>query len=177
MRPSSIVRRYAEAAYDVATEDSNVDEWLTQLAAGAGRTEKEREIREYFRDPNYSHEEKLGALEVLFGDLQPHVLNLLRELVTHQRFHLLPQIHDEFAGLEREARGVTEAYVTVAREASDDERSLISRELGSSLGKEVELHLSVDPTLLGGIVVRIGDQVYDASVATRLQRLRQELAV
>jgi F-type H+-transporting ATPase subunit delta len=171
------VRRYAKAAYDVATEDNNVDVWMAHLQTVADRIEKERGIREYFRDPNYSHQEKLEALEVLFGELQPHVLNLMRELVTHQRFHLLPQIHEEFARLEREARGITEAYVTVAREASDDERSLISRELGSSLGKEVELHLSVDPALLGGIVVRVGDQVYDASVATRLQRLRQELAV
>ncbi|HCG03525.1 MAG TPA: hypothetical protein DEV93_23690 [Chloroflexi bacterium] len=177
MRPSSIVRRYAEAAYDVATEDENVEEWLSQLHAVSERVQQESEIRDYFRDPNYSHEEKLEALGVLFGDLHPHVLNLLRELVTRQRFHLLPPILDEFARLEREARGVTEAYVTVARQTAEEESSQISRELGSSLGKEVQVHMDVDPALLGGIVVRIGDQVYDASVATRLQRLRQELAV
>ena len=118
----------------------------------------------------------MSALEVVFGSLQPHVLNLLRELVSRQRFHLVPQILGEFARLEREARGVRDAHVTVARDVTDDERHAISRELSSRVGGQVEVHLNVDPSLLGGIVVRVGDQVYDASVSTRLQRLRQELA-
>lgn len=177
MRPTSIARRYADAAFAVAKEDGDTAVWISDLNRVADRLNADREIREYFRDPNYSHEEKMSALEVVFGNLQPHVLNLLRELVSRQRFHLVPQILGEFARLEREARGVRDAHVTVARDVTDEERQTISRELSARVGGQVEVHLNVDPSLLGGIVVRVGDQVYDASVSTRLQRLRQELAV
>jgi F-type H+-transporting ATPase subunit delta len=177
MRPSSIARRYAEAAFAVATEDGDVAQWITDLKQVADRLASDSNVSEYFRDPNIGHDEKLKALDVLFPSLHPHVLNLLRELVSRQRFHLAPQVLGEFARLERNARGVTDAYVTVSRQVTDAERQTISREIGARVGKQVEVHMSIDPALLGGIVVRVGDQVYDASVATRLQRLRQDLAV
>ena len=177
MRPTSVARRYADAAFAVAREDGDTGVWITDLGTVADRLQSDASVREYFRDPNYSHSEKLGALEMLFPDVHPHVLNLLRELVTRQRFHLVPQILGEFVRLERAARGVREAYITVARDVSEDERTAIRNELSANVGGQIEVHMSVDPKLLGGIVVRIGDQVYDASVATRLQRLRQELAV
>jgi F-type H+-transporting ATPase subunit delta len=177
MRPSTIARRYADAAFSVAQEDGDTSAWIKDLKTVADRMQDDNDVREYFRDPNYSHDEKLEALEVLFPNLQPHVLNLLRELVSRQRFGLVPQVLGEFARLEREARGVQDAYVSVARQVSEAERQSIASELGSSLGGKVEVHMNVDPSLLGGIIVRVGDQVYDASVATRLQRLRQELAI
>lgn len=77
----------------------------------------------------------------------------------------------------RAARGVVEAEVKVARPVTQPEEQEITQRLRTLTGKEVQIHLAVDPSILGGVVVRIGDQVVDASVAGRLDRLRQELAV
>lgn len=171
-----MARRYAEAAYDVALDDGDVEGWIAELKGVADRLQGDNEIRGYFRDPNAPLDEKLRALQMLFPNVRPHVLNLLRELVSRQRFHLVPHVLSELSRLEREARGIAEAEVTVARQVSDDERQSIARELAAGFGRQVQVHVAVDPSLLGGIVVRMGDKVYDASVATRLQRLRQELA-
>jgi F-type H+-transporting ATPase subunit delta len=91
--------------------------------------------------------------------------------------HLLPAVAAEFERLAREARGVLEATVTVARPVTQSEQQEIQQRLHALTGKEVQIHMAVDPSILGGVVVRIGDQVIDASVEGRLDRLRQELAV
>jgi F-type H+-transporting ATPase subunit delta len=177
MRPTTIARRYARAAFDVAGEDGNVDQWIVDLKAVSDLLDSDAAVRGYFLDPNVAADEKVEAVDVLFPQLHRHVANLVRELVSRQRVYLVPQVLGEFARLEREARGIADADVTVARAVSESQAQTIATDLESALGRKVEVHLHVDPSLLGGIVVRIGDQVYDASVATRLQRLRQELAV
>jgi F-type H+-transporting ATPase subunit delta len=177
MRPSTIARRYAQAAFHVASEEDNVAQWITDLAAVSDRIGSDAGVREYFRDPNVAADEKVEAVSVLFSNVHAHVANLVRELVSRQRFYLIPQVLGEFARLERAARGVADTYVTVARPVSDSQAKTIATDIATALGRQVEVHLHVDPSLLGGIIVRIGDQVYDSSVATRLQRLRQALAV
>jgi F-type H+-transporting ATPase subunit delta len=176
MRPSSTARRYADAAFQIAQSDGNAGTWLQHLK-DAAETVSRTDVASYFRDPKISTDEKEQTVTRLFPNLPQHLQNLLRLLVVRQRIYLLPSIAREFEALDREARGVTEAYVTVARPLTDQERAEISARLGRATGKTVELHARIDPTILGGIVIRIGDQLVDASVAGRLQRLRQELAV
>jgi F-type H+-transporting ATPase subunit delta len=91
--------------------------------------------------------------------------------------HLIPAVADELERLIRESRGITEATVTVARPVDEQERREIAQRLGTLLGKQVVIHTEVDESIIGGIVIRIGDQLMDASVAGRFERLRQELAV
>ena len=134
-------------------------------------------VRQYFDDPNISREEKVDTLPRPFPESEPHVLNLLRILTIKHRMLLVPAIADELERRMREARGITEASVTVARPIDDRERTEIAQRLGQVLGKEVEIHTHVDEAIIGGIVIRVGDQLIDASVAGRLERLRQELAV
>ena len=176
MKPSSIARRYAEAAYDVAVQDGNTDVWLRDLRA-ADDVLQGRSLALYFKNPEVPAEDKLRALQELLPHVYPHVLNLLRLLVTRHRLHLLPSVIQHFEDLDREAKGIVEAYVTVARPVDEGETAIIKQRLSSLTGKTVELQTSVDPGILGGIVVRIGDKLIDASVAGRLERLRQELAV
>jgi F-type H+-transporting ATPase subunit delta len=109
--------------------------------------------------------------------MRPHVVNLVRILAARDRIHLLPSILQEFVALDREARGILEARVTVARPIDDREQEEVRRRLEQLTGKTVEIHTDVDSSILGGIVVRMGDRLIDASVAGRLQRLRQEMAV
>lgn len=176
MRPSSTARRYAEAAFDVARQDGDLQGWLADLRA-ASEALQEPNTAAFFKDPNVGRDERLEALDKLVGHIRPHVLNLLRVLAVRQRLYLLPGIAREFEDLEREARGVAQAYVTVARPVDEAEKAEIASRLGQMTGKQIDVHTQVDPNILGGIVVRMGDRLIDASVAGRLQRLRQQLAL
>jgi F-type H+-transporting ATPase subunit delta len=119
----------------------------------------------------------LQSVNDAFGSVRPTVQNLLRMLVSQQRIYLLPGVYREFELLDRAARGVTEATVRVARPISDVDQRQIADRLAQMTGKMVELHTEIDPSILGGVVVRLGDRLIDASVAGRLQRLRHRLAV
>lgn len=176
MRPSGTARRYAQAAFDVAVKDGNADRWVQQLTQVRDILQDDR-VRRLFAEPNVSREEKLEMLPRLFQGLEPHMLNLLRILTTKHRTLLVPQILAEFEHLLQESRGVTQAEVTVARSIDNTEQQQIAAQLGRLLGKRVEIHTQVDESIIGGIVVRIGDQLIDGSVAGRLERLRQQLAV
>lgn len=176
MIPSSAGRRYAEAAFQVAQSDRAVERWLNDLRIAADGVAGNSATL-FFKDPKVTREEKLATLQQLFPSVQPHVMNLLRMLAVRDRLHLMPAIYREFQSLERDARGIVTAEVTVARPFDDGERAEIGRRLAQATGKQVEVRLHVNPSILGGIVVRIGDQLIDASVAGRLERLRHEMAV
>jgi F-type H+-transporting ATPase subunit delta len=175
MIPTSTARRYAEAAFQVAHQDGEADAWLRELQ-DASRLLDDQRIALYFKDPNVPTEQKLQTVERAASTVRPRVLNLLRILVSKQRLFLLPQVAREFEALKREAEGIAEADVTLARSVSEAERLQIAGRLSQLTGKRVEVQARVDPDILGGIIVRIGDRLIDASVAGRLQRLRQELA-
>ncbi|HEY8687152.1 MAG TPA: ATP synthase F1 subunit delta [Chloroflexota bacterium] len=177
MRPSTSARRYAEAAFDVARKDGDMEGWLQDLRIAAEAV-TEPSADAFFKDPNSSTTQKIETLKQIVPSVRPHVLNLLLLLVTRHRLALMPGILQEFERLEHEAQGVTEADVTVARPMSDSEARDVGEHLGRATGgRKVNLRVHVDPSVLGGIVIRIGDQLIDASVRGRLERLRQEIAV
>lgn len=176
MRPSTTARRYAEAAFAVAQQDGNSDQWLQDLKA-VQEALKRPVVESFFDDPNISREERLETLPMLFPSAPAHVLNLLRILSSRHRMHLVPQVVAEFEHLVNEAQGVVEATVTVARPIEEEERREIAQRLSQVTGKNVEVQTEVDPNIIGGVVIRVGDQLVDASIAGRLQRLRQQLAV
>ncbi|GAC1467171.1 MAG: F0F1 ATP synthase subunit delta [Chloroflexota bacterium] len=176
MRPNATAQRYAEAAYHVARQDGNEDQWVADMRAASEAMQNEG-IAQYFRDPNNGQSEKQKTVEKVFDGVGPHMLNLIRILASRNRMHLLPLIAYNFEALHRQSQGIEEAHVTVARRLSDQEREQIQQALSRATGKRIELTSDVDENILGGIVVRIGDRLIDASVAGRLQRLRQDLTV
>lgn len=177
MRPSTSARRYAEAAFDVARKDGDTAGWLDDLRI-ATEAVTEPSAGAFFKDPNASTTEKIQTIRQLVPSVRPRVVNLLMLLVTRHRLGLMPGIRQEFERLEHEAQGVTEANITVARPMSDDEAREIGEQLGRATGgRTVNLHIHVDRSVLGGIIIRIGDQLIDSSVRGRLERLRQEIAV
>jgi F-type H+-transporting ATPase subunit delta len=177
MRPSTTARRYAEAAFDVARKDGDIEGWLQDIRI-ATEAVTEPSADAFFKDPNSSISEKIQTLRQIVPTVRPHVLNLMLLLVTRHRLGLMPGILQEFERLEHEAQGVTEADITVARPMDDVEAREVGEQLGRATGgRKVNLRIHVDPAVLGGIVIRIGDQLIDASVQGRLERLRQEIAV
>jgi F-type H+-transporting ATPase subunit delta len=177
MRPSTSARRYAQAAFDVARSDNDLDGWLNDLRV-ATYAVSQPAAASFFKDPDVSTDEKIQTIRRLVPGVRPRVLNLVMLLATRHRLGLMPGILQEFEALEHEARGITEADITVARPMGDNEARTIGERLGQATGgRTVNLWVHVDPSILGGIIIQIGDQLYDSSVRGRLERLRQEIAV
>ncbi|MGH2443169.1 MAG: F0F1 ATP synthase subunit delta [Chloroflexota bacterium] len=176
MRPSPIARRYADAAFDVAQQDGSAEAWTRDLKSASG-TISMPEVSQFFKDPNISHTDKIATLDRLFSNTGPEVMNLIAMLTLRDRLSLLPAILAEFVARDRAARGIVEAHITVARPYGEKEEDGITQRLCNVTGKTVEVRVTVDPAILGGIIIRIGDRLVDASVRGRLHRLRSEMAV
>ena len=111
-----------------------------------------------------------------FADVMPrHLLRFFQTLVRHRRQMLIPEIAQEYLNLVDAAEGRIHAHVTVARETDDAGRAAIAGQLSRLFGKEVVPHLTVDPKIMGGVIVHVGDTVLDGSVRKRLASLRRRM--
>ncbi len=176
MRDSSIARNYAEALLSLARKANNMDGWGKMIADFAAAVEQDTTLRRFLESPRVSEAQKNAVITKAVQDRVPKLfLEFLRALLRNRRQMLIPAIAVEYANLVDESVGRVHARVTVARETSTDENSVIARELSRALGKDVVPHMSVNPAILGGLVVRIGDTVMDGSVRRRLSTLRRKM--
>lgn len=174
-RSETAARRYAEAAFEVATRDDTVAAWRAQLDAAATIASDET-IGRTLANPALPIERRLEMAEATFGKVvDKPVLNLIGLMIRRGRIHELPQLAAEFRRLDNAQRGITEATATAAAPLTKDERRVLTQRLEQMTGGEVELAVEVDPSLLGGLVVRVGDRMIDGSVRGRLERLRNQL--
>ena len=174
MRANSVARRYAQATFDVAREVGDPQGWLIQLQAVASAT-SEPELAASLRSPNIPEAVKAKAVEQVFPDLPAELRNLVNLLVARNRIDILPGLCVAFEEYLDELLGRTDAEVISARPLGADELLAIQNHLNRRTGRTVKLHTSVDKSILGGVTMRVGDEVVDGSVATRLERLRQRL--
>ena len=174
-RSSTDARRYAEAAFQVAVEDQAIDAWNDALARAAAAY-ADRRVAEVLVNPTLAPQARQEVLQrVLVQPLQDNVLRLVGLLMERRRTELLPLVASEFQRLVDRRSGVTSAAVTSASELSGDERRELLDRLVQLTGGPVRLTTEVDPALIGGIVVRLGDRLFDGSVRGRLERLRSRL--
>ena len=175
MRANSVARRYARALFELAREKGNAASWLEQLEAVADATAS-KELAESLRSSSISEPHKIAALESVFSDLPQELRNLLRLLIARGRIDILPGICVAYREHLDELLGRVDAQVISARPLSSDEVEAIQTHLSERTGRTVTVNPAVDKDLIGGVIMRVGDEVIDASVATRLDRLRQRLA-
>lgn len=175
-RPTIAARRYAEAAFQLADRDGALDAWAEGLALAARFATDERAAR-VVDNPAIPHAERQAVVaRLLEGRVAPGVLNLARLLAQRGRFETLPAIAAEYARLLNRRRGIVEAVVTSAQPLTADETAALRVRVEAMTGSGVELRTEVDPSLIGGLTVRVGDQLLDASLRGRLERLRHQLA-
>lgn len=176
MRDTTIARNYAETLLTLAGKANDLRGWgsmITDLADAMGANPM---LRLFLESPRIGAAEKNAVLGAAFTDKMPrNFLRFLQSLVTHRRQMLIPEIAREYLDLVDAAEGRIHARVTVAREASDPERSAIATQLSRMFGKDVVPHLSVDPSIMGGVIVNVGDTVLDGSVKKRLMSLRRRM--
>jgi F-type H+-transporting ATPase subunit delta len=130
-----------------------------------------------FASPALSHREKSSVLESLIERTQPGKVtaNLLRTLLKNYRLHYLDVVHEQFRREINRRRGVVPAEVTTAGLVAPEDRQALARRLEEMTGNRVEIEFRTDPSLIGGAVARIGSVVYDGSIRTQLQTVRQRL--
>lgn len=176
MHEESISRNYAEALLALARKANATGEWATLINAVANAVEQDLTLRRFLAAPQISAAEKNAVLAKAFeGKAPPLFVKFLQKLVTNRRQVLIPEIAAEYGDLLDDAEGRVHARVTVAREASTADQEAIAKELSRALKKTVVAHVAVNPAILGGIVVRVGDTVMDGSVRRRLSALRARM--
>jgi len=175
MAARGVAKRYAQAVFDIATEEQAHEQWLGDLTTLA-QAVIDPAGGEFFTAPNVPQAAKRQLLDKLLpGDIRQEVRNLGYMLIERRRFEILPDMLEVYRDLMLNAQGIAIAEVTTAVELSPEERQQVIAQLKSIVGKDIELRTSVDPAMIGGLVARIGDQLIDASVTTQLQHLRSSL--
>ena len=176
MRDATIARNYAEALLALARKANDPHGWGQMLRQVADAVEQDLTLRHFLESPRVSAAQKNEVLARAFQDRTPRLfVRFLQQLVQNRRQMLLPEVAVEYFSLLDEAEGRVHAQVTVAKPADEAQRAAIARELSRVLGKQVVPHVSVNPAILGGVVVKVGDRVMDGSVRRRLASLRDRL--
>jgi len=169
-------RVYARALYDAAREQGRLKEVRAGLAELAEATAEVPELRELFRNPQLDARAKAAALEDLLAGGEELVRNFVLLLADKGRSGLIEEIAREFERLVAEDEGILHVELTTAVELSDAEARKLLKRIEQASGRKVEATRSVDPSLIGGVVIQIGSYRLDASIRGRLERLRRELA-
>jgi F-type H+-transporting ATPase subunit delta len=173
-RRETAARRYAEAAFQLGQADGTLDRWeadLATLRAALG----DPELGALVEHPAIRYGEKERVLRRVVGDVSPEALNLVLLMVRRGRPGAIGRMVEHFDELVRRERGIDLAEVRTALPLDEAQRSAITARLHELTGNRIEINEVVDETLIGGLTVRIGDLLYDASVRTRLERLRARL--
>ncbi len=174
-RRDTAARRYAEAAFDIGRADGTIDAWegdlnrLRDLLADA-------DLRALVEHPAVPFADKERVIRRAARDVAtPEAVNLVLLMVRRGRPRAIDAMVAHFANLVRRHRGVSLAEVRTALPMEDGQRTAVLERLHELTGDEIEINEVVDDSLIGGITVRIGDRMYDASVRNRLERLRARL--
>jgi F-type H+-transporting ATPase subunit delta len=169
--------RYANALADVALAQGAAAPVVQQLGDFSAAYAEFAELRNALSSPAVSQEEKRGIAEKVATRLGASkiVRNFLFVVIDHQRTQLLPEIFESLQNVLRDRQGVTEAEIFSAVGLNEAQKKEMTQTLERVTGKKVEAKFSLDPSLLGGALVRVGDTIYDGSLRNRLEGMRERL--
>jgi F-type H+-transporting ATPase subunit delta len=173
----ALVRGYAEAILSVAEAEGEVDATVDQLYAFGKALEREGRLREALIDPGLPVQNKRALVADVLGEgTNPNVANAIGLLLEQHRGRELPDVLDALADLASERRQHVVAEVRSAVPLDPTDRRRLAEALSRASGRTVDVKVVVDPAVIGGLVARIGDEIYDGSVRTRLDDAREQLA-
>ena len=176
MRPVTIARNYAETLLTLAQKAEDPRGWGKMISDVSAAMGSDITLRHFLESPRVSAEQKKEILGKAFADRAPRLfVRFLQALVTNRRQMLIPRIATEYFSLLDAAENRVHADVTLAKQPTDEETARIAASLRKSLGKDVVPHVRVDPNIIGGVVVKMGDTVMDGSVRRRLGMLRKAM--
>ena len=176
MKETTVARNYAEALFTAAAQKRQAPRFGDLMNAVAGAVQADERIAVALESPRVSKGVKTRLLKDALSDVAPReFVNFLQAVVRRGRQGLLAEIAAEYQGLLDVALNRVHAGVTLANEPGTPLRNEVVKRLEKSLGKEVRAHFRADPAILGGVVVRVGDRVYDGSLKRRLMVLKRKM--
>ena len=171
-----IAEVYARALFEVALDQNKLDEIHEQLGEFADAMDKSLDLKRFFFSPYFSTDEKKEALKQTVVNADESFTNFLEALLERHRMPVVFRIRARFDQLWDEERKLLPVQVTSAVELDKKTITQIGEQIGEQVGREVQLSSNVDPDILGGLVLRVGNFVMDASIRNRLEQLRKQVA-
>ena len=172
---ATAAKRFAEAAFQLATRDKALDAFADGLALSASLLGS-GDVLGVLRNPARPLAERIRLVDALIAKRVPEpILKLVGLLVERGKIDRIGAVEAEYRRLLNEQRGVIAAVATSAAPLGNDETEALAKKVAQMTGRTVELRVEVDESLIGGLTVRVGDTLYDASVRGRLERLRERL--
>jgi F-type H+-transporting ATPase subunit delta len=171
---TGLAERYAAALFDLADERRTLDQVSADLRQLRAMVEASGDFRRLIRSPILSRDEQATAIGVLAerADFSPLVRDFLAVVARNRRLFAVPAMIERFLAKLAARRGEVNAQVTAARPLSEAQLAVLSEQLRRSIGSRVSVDVSVDPGLIGGMVVKVGSRMVDGSVKSKLQRLQ-----
>jgi F-type H+-transporting ATPase subunit delta len=171
-----IAQVYARSLFEVAKEQSKIDEIREQLGTFADALAEDHNLQVFFFSPYFSTKEKSEGLDKALDGADEVFTNFLKLLIENHRMPVVFRVRRAYEALWEDENQLLPVSVTSAVELDESTVSQIGDRIAGQTGRKVELSAQVDPDILGGIVVRVGNQVLDASVRNRLEQLRKQVA-
>ena len=177
MSVETIARRYATALADVVMKSGETETVKSELKRWEDLIRSNNDLQTAFANPAIAHLSKEKVLENLLSKTKPSktTANFLRVLLKNSRLTELAEINEKFASVLDERSNVVSAEITSARPLSDKEKAEFQANLARLTGKKVNLNFNINENIIGGVVTRVGSTVYDGSVKTQLENLKQQL--
>ena len=167
---------YARSLFEVAKDQDKLDVVRDQLGEFADALNETRELQVFFFSPYFSTQEKEDGLERAVADADPVVLNFLKLLIEKHRMPVIFRVRADFERMWEEENKLLPVEITSAVALDEQTVKGIGDRIGQETGQRVELTARVAPEILGGVVLRVGNQILDASIRNRLERLRRQVA-
>jgi F-type H+-transporting ATPase subunit delta len=177
MSVETVARRYATALADVVMKSGETEIVKSELKSWEDLIKANANLQNAFANPSIAHLNKEKVLEDLLAKTKPSktTANFLRILLRNSRLTELHEINEKFASVLDERSGIVSAEITSARPLSEAEKAEFQANLAKLTGKKVNLNFNLDENIIGGVVTRVGSTVYDGSVKTQLENLKQQL--
>jgi F-type H+-transporting ATPase subunit delta len=171
-----IAEVYARSLFEVAKERDSLDEIREQLGQFADALGDQRELAVFFFSPYFSSEEKKDGLNRMLDGADPNFMNFLEALIERHRMPVIFRIRARYDAQWEDENQLLPVEVTSAIDLDESTVRSIGDRIGEQTGRKVELSSRVDPEILGGIVLRVGNFILDASIRNRLNQLRKQVA-
>jgi ATP synthase F1 delta subunit len=167
---------YARALFEAAKENDVLDEVHEELGQFADALNENRDLMVFFFSPYFSSEEKKQALHKAIKDADPRFMNFLEALIERHRMPVIFRVRAQFNDMWEDEHALLPVVLTSAVELDEKTVRSIGDQVGEQTGRTVELSSHVDPDIVGGIVLRVGNFILDASIRNRLEQLRKQVA-
>ena len=167
---------YARSLFEVAQEQNKLDTVRDELGAFADAVDANRELQTFFFSPYFSTAEKKDGLDRAVSGADPIVVNFLKLLIENHRTPAVFRVRRELDRLWREENKRLPVQVTSAVELDQATVTQIGDRIAQQTGQKIDLSASVEPDIIGGIIVRVGNSILDASIRNRLEQLRKQVA-